>query len=48
MTALLKICAMVLLSALSACGGSAEGNTEAPPSVQTEVPVNPLPLTDRN
>jgi hypothetical protein len=48
MTAFFKICAMVLLSALSACGGSAEVNTEVTPSVQTDVPINPLPLNERN
>ena len=48
MTAFLKICAIALLSALSACGGSAEGNTAATPSAQTEVPINPLPLNERN
>lgn len=48
MKAFLPACAIVWVVALSACGGSAESNTDATPSTAINVPLNPLPLSERN
>jgi hypothetical protein len=49
MKALLQACAVAWVLALPACGGSAsaEGNA-APPAAPVAVPLNPLPLSERN
>lgn len=46
MKAFLQACAVAWVLALPACGGSAEGNTEATTAIN--VPLNPLPLSERN
>ena len=48
MKAFWQACAVAWVLALPACGGSAEGNTEATPSTAINVPLNPLPLSGRN
>jgi hypothetical protein len=49
MKALLQACAITWVLALPACGGSAsaEGNATAP-AAPIAVPINPLPLSERN
>lgn len=48
MKAFLQACAVVWILTLPACGGSAEGNTDTAPSTAIKVPLNPLPLSERN
>jgi len=47
---LYQTCAMAFVLVLSACGGStsAEDNTTDSPASVTEVPINPLPLSERS
>ena len=48
MNAFLKACTIAWLAGLTACGGSAEGNASATPTAQVDVPIHPLPLSERN
>jgi len=50
MNAFLQTCAIAWVLVLHACGGSthAEGPSSPPPAAQMDVPVNPLPLSERN
>lgn len=48
MNAFFKLCTIAWVLALSACGGSAEGNANTTPAAQVDVPINPLPLSERN
>ncbi|WP_300712723.1 hypothetical protein [Limnohabitans sp.] len=51
MNAFLKVCAITWVTwvlGLSACGGSAEDHATATPAAQVDVPIHPLPLSERN
>jgi hypothetical protein len=48
MKALLQACAVAWVLALPACGGSAEGDTALAPPAVIDVPLNPLPPSERN
>ena len=48
MAAFLKACSWAFFLTLTACGGSAESSADAAPSAQADVPIHPLPLSERN
>lgn len=48
MKTFLLVCTIDSAMTLPACGSSAEGNTADTASATVDVPVNPLPLSERN
>lgn len=50
MKAFLQACTINWVLALSACGGNtaAEGNSDGTKSAPIDIPINPLPLSERS